>query len=201
MKIVLASGNRGKIREIRELFGDDEVLPYTDLIPKIEVEENGNSFKENAILKAEAVYRALQEQVEGRGYVVLADDSGITVPALGNVPGIYSARFAKEGASDRENLQKLIDMLKERGLSSAPAYYTAAIAIVSPEGTFTVHGWMYGRVIDEARGEKGFGYDPIFIPEGYERTLGELDGEVKRALSHRSRALARVRRILRGLNA
>ncbi len=194
MKIVLASGNRGKIAEIKEAYDEYEVIPYTELIPAFEIVEDGTTYRQNAIIKAEAIYDRLEGGRED--FVVLADDSGISVPALGGVPGIYSARYAGEGASDRENLEKLILTLKKHGLSSAPAHYTAAIAIVSNKGVFTVHGWMYGRVIDEARGEKGFGYDPMFIPEGFDKTLGELDGEVKRAFSHRSRALERAKKIL-----
>ena len=121
--------------------------------------------------------------------VVLADDSGISVDALNGEPGIYSARYAGEGASDKENLYKLIEELQKRGLKSSPAHYTAAMALVSRHGEQTVHGWMYGEVITTPRGENGFGYDPIFIPEGYDKTLGELQSDVKKELSHRSKAL------------
>ena len=120
---------------------------------------------------------------------MVADDSGISVDALDGAPGIYSARYAGEGASDRDNLLKLVEALKEKGLSTSPAHYTAAIAIVSKEGESCVHGWMYGDVITALRGENGFGYDPSFIPDGFDKTLGELDNEVKKGLSHRSKAL------------
>jgi len=191
MQVVLASGNRGKIKEIRELLGLD-VVPYKEILGDIEIVEDGRSFKENAIIKAAKIYEALGD----RDAIVIADDSGISVPALGGEPGIYSARYAKEGASDKENLQKLVSKLKERGLHKTPAYYTAAIAIAVPSGIYTVHGWMWGEVIDEARGEKGFGYDPIFIPEGYDKTLGELDESVKRRISHRAKALRLAKRVL-----
>lgn len=194
MKIVLASGNKGKIREIKEAYREYEVIPYTELIPAFEIVEDGRSYQENAIIKAEAIYERLKKRFED--FIVLADDSGITVPALGNIPGIYSARYAGEGASDKENLQKLIGELKKHRLKSAPAYYTAAIAIASKEGIYTVHGWMHGHVIDEARGEKGFGYDPMFIPEGFDKSLGELESDVKRELSHRSKALKLARKLL-----
>jgi XTP/dITP diphosphohydrolase len=150
MKIVLASSNKGKVKEIKEILSGYEIIPYTDLIEKFEIEENGKSFKENAIIKAKSVAEKLP------GYIVMADDSGISVPALGGVPGIYSARFAGEGASDKDNLYKLIEELKKRGIKKTPAFYTAAIAIATPYGVFTTHGFMHGNVIDEARGNKGF---------------------------------------------
>ena len=194
-KIVLASTNNGKIKEIREYCTNHEIIPYTDLMEKFEIVEDGESFKENAIIKAKAIYEKLSEQDKNK-YIVLADDSGITVPALGDIPGIYSARFAGEGASDKDNLYKLIDMLKEKNIKRTPAYYTACMALVSNLGVSTVHGWMYGDVIDEVRGDNGFGYDPMFIPEGYDKTLGELDDEVKKSFSHRTRALELVKKFL-----
>jgi XTP/dITP diphosphohydrolase len=127
---------------------------------------------------------------------VLSDDSGISVEALGNAPGIYSARYAGEGATDKDNLNKLVTALKEKGLKESPAFYTAAISIVCREGAYTVHGWMHGKVIDTPRGDGGFGYDPMFIPEGFEQTLGELDAEIKKKISHRSKALALAKVVL-----
>ena len=188
MQIVLASSNKGKIKEIKKYFED--VVAFSDLIEPFEIEENGKSFKENAIIKAKAIYEKLPN------HIIIADDSGISVPALGNIPGIYSARFAGNGASDKENLDKLINELKKNNLSKTPAFYTSAIAIASPYGIFTTHGFMYGDVIDEARGDKGFGYDPMFIPENYDKTLGELDDEVKKSISHRTKALDLAKYIL-----
>lgn len=185
MKIVLATSNKGKVREIIELLHDREVFPYTDLIEGFEIVEDGESFKENALIKARAVYAALGDE----NAIVIADDSGISVDALDGAPGIYSARYGGEGANDRDNLLKLVEALKEKGLNISPAHYTAAIAIVSFEGESCVHGWMHGEVITELRGENGFGYDPIFIPDGFEKTLGELPNDVKKGLSHRSKAL------------
>jgi len=190
MRIVLASGNKGKIREIKEILSEFEIIPYTDLIDKFEIEENGSSFKENAIIKAKAVGEKLKNEI------VLADDSGISVPVLGNEPGIYSARYAGVGASDKDNLNKLINELKKRGIKKTPAFYTAAIVLYTPYGIFTTHGFMRGDVIDEAKGDKGFGYDPMFIPKGFDKTLGELDSEVKKEISHRFKALELARLIL-----
>ncbi len=193
MAIILASSNKGKIREISDLLGR-EIVPYSDVVGEVDIVEDGKSFKENAIIKARTIYKKIPDAV------VIADDSGISVPALGGEPGIYSARYAGEGASDKENLQKLIDTLKERGIERTPAYYTAAIAIASPQGIYTVHGWMWGEVIAEARGDKGFGYDPMFIPEGYNETLGELDEEIKQRISHRAKALRLAKIVLERLD-
>jgi XTP/dITP diphosphohydrolase len=192
MKLVLATSNQGKVREIRALCSEFEVIAYTELIDGFEIVEDGATFKENALIKARAVYKALGDTEA----IILSDDSGISVDAMEGAPGIYSARFAGEGANDRENLCALVDAMKARGFSSSPAHYTAAIAIVSKEGEQTVHGWMHGTAITEPRGEKGFGYDPMFIPEGYDKTLGELDEDVKSKLSHRSKALALAKIVL-----
>ena len=194
MQLVLASGNKGKLREFRDMLGGD-IVPFGELMEPFEIVEDGESFVANALIKARAIDARL-----GNDAIVIADDSGISVPILGGEPGIYSARFAGEDASDKENLYKLIDTLRAAGIDRTPAYYTAAIAIVSEQGEYVVHGWMHGEVIAEARGERGFGYDPMFIPEGYEQTLGELDELVKHAFSHRGKALALARPIIRLLN-
>ena len=187
--IVLASSNKGKIKEIKKYFGED-VVAFSDLIEPFEIIEDGESFKVNAIIKATKIYEKLPNNI------IIADDSGISVPALGDIPGIYSARFAGSGASDKDNLNKLIEELKNNNIQKTPAYYTSAIAIASPYGVFTTHGFMYGDVIDEARGDNGFGYDPMFIPQGFDKTLGELDDEIKKSISHRTKALNLAKYIL-----
>jgi len=184
-KIILASANSGKIKEIKEFFKDCEVLAYSEVMPKFEIVEDGKTFKENAIIKAKAIY----EKLDNKDAIVLADDSGISVPLLGGEPGVYSARYAGENASDKDNLFKLIDELKKRDIKKTPAFYTACMAIATDKGVFTTHGWMYGNVIDEARGENGFGYDPMFIPVGFDKTLGELESNIKKEFSHRTKAL------------
>ena len=191
MKIILASGNRGKIKEIKNIL-DYEVIPYFEIIEKFEIEENGSSFKENAIIKAKAIYEKLDKDS-----IVLADDSGISVPVLGGIPGIYSARFAGENATDKDNLDKLISILKEKNIKKTYAFYTASIAVASKWGVFTSHGFMRGDVIDEKRGDKGFGYDPMFIPYGYNKTLGELEEDIKRKISHRVKALENIKPLLK----
>lgn len=185
MKLVIATSNRGKVKEIKKLCSEYEVVAYSELIPEFEIVEDGDSFKENALIKARAVYKALED----KDVVVIADDSGISIDAFGGEPGIYSARYAGVDASSQDNLQKVIKNLNIQNIESSSAHYTAAIAIVTDAKEFCVHGWMYGKVIAQAKGDNGFGYDPIFIPNGYDKTLGELDEEIKKELSHRSKAL------------
>ena len=193
MQLILASSNKGKVREFRQMC-EREIVPFSAMIEPFEIIEDGSTFAENALIKARTIYEKL-----GGDTMVISDDSGISVPVFGGQPGIYSARYAGEGATDKENLAKLIGELKTAELQRTPAYYTAAIAIVSKYGEYVVHGWMYGDVIDERRGEKGFGYDPIFIPEGYDQTLGELDEKIKAEISHRGKALKMAKPIMQML--
>lgn len=190
MKIVLATANKGKLREFKQMC-QDEVVAFSDLLGELEIIEDGDTFAQNALIKARTIYDKL-----GEDYIVVSDDSGISLPILDNAPGIYSARYAKEGATDIENLDKLIETVKSKNISHTPAYYTASIAIVSRYGEYIVHGWMHGEVIDQRRGERGFGYDPIFIPSGFEKTLGELDDNIKQKISHRSQALELAKPII-----
>jgi len=192
MRIVLATSNQGKIKEFKELMPHDEVCAFEELLGKMEIEETGSTFKENAILKAKTVYDKLNDNHA----IVISDDSGISVQALNNEPGVYSARYAGINANDKANNAKLIGKLKEANLSSTPAFYTACIAIVYQGEVYTVHGWMHGEVIDNERGSNGFGYDPMFIPHGYTQTLGELENEIKKTFSHRSQALHLAKKVL-----
>ncbi|QOR61745.1 RdgB/HAM1 family non-canonical purine NTP pyrophosphatase [Sulfurovum sp. ST-21] len=198
MKLVLATGNKGKLREFRQMC-QDEVVAFSDLLGAFDIVEDGATFAENALIKARTIYKKLKETYPSGNYFVISDDSGISLPVLDGAPGIYSARYAGEGANDKDNLYKLINAVKAKGLKETPAYYTAAIAIVSQYGEYVVHGWMHGKVIDKVRGDKGFGYDPMFIPSGFEKTLGELDDEVKSKISHRGKALALAKPIIQML--
>jgi XTP/dITP diphosphohydrolase len=195
MRLVLATSNIGKVKEIESFFSEWEIIPYTDLIKKFEIEENGKSFKENAILKAKAVWNKLQDF--GLNEIVIADDSGISVEVLNWEPNIYSARYSGVNASSKDNLNKLINKLKELNVSSSKAFYTASIAIISKEGDIsTTHGWMHGTVSPKEDGENGFGYDPIFTPDGETKTLGILSPKTKDKYSHRIKALKLAKIIL-----
>jgi len=193
MKLVLATSNKGKVREIKALCEDYEVIPYSELIQEFEIIEDGDTFKENALIKARAVFKALDD----KNVIVMADDSGISVDVLDGKPGIYSARYAGVDANDKDNLYKLIDDIKSKNVEKSHAHYTAAIAIVTKDTEYCVHGWMYGDAISKAIGDGGFGYDPMFIPLGFDKTLGELDDEVKKKLSHRAKALSLAKKILK----
>lgn len=205
IRIILATSNRGKQIEIEAFLNSSnskekdnfEVLAYSDLIEPFEIEENGTTFKENAIIKAEAVFDELRKKFPSDDkLIIIADDSGISIKALNNEPNIFSARYSGANATDKSNVQKVIDNLNKINTAESQAFYTSAIAIVSVQDNKkvinTVHGWLYGKVINEARGSNGFGYDPIFIPENKEnisKTLGELSANEKESYSHRIKAL------------
>ena len=195
MKLVLATSNKGKVREIKALCAEYEVIPYSELIKEFEIVEDAPTFKGNALIKARAVFKAIGDD----SITVIADDSGISVTALDGAPGIYSARYGGAEADDKDNLRKLMKDIKEKGVDSSPAFYTAAIAIVTKTSERTVHGWMYGTALTEPKGNGGFGYDPMFIPLGYDETLGELSDEIKKKLSHRSKALNLAKKVLKTL--
>ena len=195
MKIVLASANKGKITEFQKLMPEDEVVAFNEILGEIEIEEDQDSFKGNAIKKAKTIYDLLVK----KGFsniIVISDDSGISVPVLNNAPGIYSARYAGINASDKDNNAKLISKLNELNLEKTPAFYTACIALIYKNEVYTVHGWMHGIVVNKEVGENGFGYDPMFIPNGFDKTLGELPNEIKKEFSHRSKALKLAIKVL-----
>ncbi len=195
MKIVLASNNKGKIAEFKKLLIDDEIIAFGDILGKFEVEEDQDSFKGNAIKKAQTIYLELEKKGL-KDIIVISDDSGISVPALNNAPGIYSARYASLNASDKDNNLKLISELNRLGLVKTAAFYTACIAIVYKNEVYSVHGFMYGYVLNKELGKNGFGYDPMFVPKGFTNTLGELDFEIKQEFSHRNRALKLAKKVL-----
>ncbi len=195
MKIVLASSNKGKIAEFQMLMPNDEVLAFSEILGEMEIIEDKDSFKGNAIKKAQTIYDELIK-IKYKDIIVISDDSGITVPILNNEPGIYSARYAGENSSDKQNNAKLIENLNKQNIEKTPAFYTACIAIVYQGEVYTVHGWMHGNVINKELGVGGFGYDPMFIPRGFKKTLGELGYEVKKEFSHRTKALNLAKKVL-----
>ena len=199
MTLVIASGNLGKVKEFKTLLPQFEVKTYKELLVSLEIIEDGNTFKKNAIKKAKTIYDALYLKYPNKinQFIIIADDSGISVEELNFEPNIYSARYAGAGASDKQNYQKLIQNLKEKNLTSSKAFYTACIAMVYKNNTYTTHGWMHGLVNIEPKGNNGFGYDPLFIPNGYDKTLGELDISVKKNLSHRAKAIFLMIKVLK----
>lgn len=196
MNIIIASLNKGKIVEIQRWLPEHTVTPYSEILGSFEIEETGLTFQENAIVKAKNIVKRLEESGYKKEYIVISDDSGITVPALNNEPNIYSARYAGENATDKDNNTKLISKLNEKKLTKTKAFYTACLAVAYKNEIYTTHGWMHGDVINEEQGNGGFGYDPLFIPDGYEKTLGILENSVKKELSHRSKALALAMKVI-----
>ena len=184
MKLIIASNNKHKIKEIKEILGGrfDEILSLREAGIDHETVEDGTTFIENARKKA-------REIAEISGCAALADDSGITAHALGDKPGIYSARFAGVHGDDEANNDLLLASLKDK--EDKTAHYTAAIVLFYPDGrTVEAEGYMYGKIIEERRGTRGFGYDPIFVPDGECRTVAEMTDEEKNAISHRAKALS-----------
>ncbi len=195
MNIVLASSNSDKIKEIKDHLKGWDIRGFDEVVTPFEIEENGETFKQNALVKAKTLYDFLEDE----NFIVMSDDSGLSLPILDGKPGVHSARFAGVNAGYKANTAKLVETLKKMGIKKTPAYYTTCIAMATKWGDFTVHGYMHGSVIDEQRGDKGFGYDPTFIPNEEFRTLGQMEKEEKLAISHRSKALDLAKIILKTL--
>lgn len=197
MKLVIASHNKDKVKEIEDLLaplGTSVISAKALNLP--EPEETGMTFAENAAIKSETAARL-------SNHYALADDSGLCVPALGGAPGIYSARWAGKDKDFSVAMERVRRELEEKKLNPTGqnAYFICAIALTSPEGkTEIFEGRIDGKLTFPPRGTKGFGYDPIFIPEGYQRTFGEIDMSEKHTMSHRARALAKFAAYLKGTN-
>ncbi len=192
-RIVLATGNPGKVRELRTLLATSpfEILGLTDFTDLTDVPETGSTFRENAELKAAGF--ALQT-----GELCLADDSGLEVAALGGAPGVLSARFAGEGTGYDVKIPKLLEQIRETNTTDRIARFVCAMSLSDPDARIlhTVEADCPGTIANEPRGERGFGYDPIFIPNDYDLTFGELDDAVKRSISHRAQATRLMMRFL-----
>ncbi|MBX3285260.1 MAG: RdgB/HAM1 family non-canonical purine NTP pyrophosphatase [Actinobacteria bacterium] len=193
MRAVLASANPKKVAEIREILGGAlDLVPRPPEVP--DVVEDAPTFVGNARLKASAL-------VAATGLAALADDSGIEVDALGGAPGVWSARYAGEGATDEDNVAKLLAALADRpDPADRTARFRCVLVLQQPDGTEVVaDGAVEGRIATGPRGSGGFGYDPVFVPaEGDGRTFGEMDPAEKHAMSHRGRALAALLAALDG---
>lgn len=200
MKLLIASTNRGKLREIQAVLGE---LPFELLLPadlglELKVEETGATYAENAALKALA-YR------QASGLLTLADDSGLEVDALGGAPGLHSARFSpKPGATDADRRALLLDALRSHpvppDMPGWPAHFHCTVAIAIPSGSLhETDGRCDGHIISKERGHGGFGYDPIFYIAEQQATMAELPSVVKNRISHRARALQAALPILQGL--
>ncbi len=184
--VVVASNNEHKIREIKEILNGFEIKKASDVINDFEVEETGSSFCENAYLKAKALSKYTND-------IVLADDSGLEVFALNNEPGIFSARYAGSG-DDKENVEKLLKNLQT--IDDKTARFVCCMAAIAGDKVIQKEGYVYGRLIDKPIGSNGFGYDPVFVPEGYDKTFAQMPAKIKNSLSHRKAALFKIKRAL-----
>ena len=186
MRLVVASGNKHKIREIAEIFTDCEVVSQKALGFDEEVEETGVTFIENALIKARAACKAL-------GCAVIADDSGLCVDALDGAPGIFSARYCGYHGDDAENRKTLLKNMQ--GMADRKAHFTSAIALVFPDGReVTAEGYTHGLILEAEEGTGGFGYDPLFYSEDLQKSFGVASAEEKNAVSHRFRALQALKK-------
>ena len=184
-KLVVATGNAHKLREIAQIFPEYEVISQKQAGFFEDVEETGATFIDNALIKARAACKAL-------GLPVLADDSGLCVDALGGAPGVYSARYCGHHGDDKGNRMLLLDHM--RGKTDRTAYFCCAIAIVAPDGQeWTAEGRTMGRILTEEEGGGGFGYDHIFCSDDLQKSFGVATAEEKNAVSHRYRALMAIR--------
>lgn len=199
-QVIFATGNEGKMREIRAILGDMELkissMKEIGLAP--DIEENGSTFEENARIKAQTVADALKAQEKTRACVVMADDSGLEIDALNGEPGVYSARYLGEETPFSEKSADLLRRLKDVPEKERSARFVCAIAAVFPDGeTVVARGVIEGRIGYELRGDNGFGYDPIFYLPEYGRTAAELTDDEKNRISHRSRALEQMKEELK----
>jgi XTP/dITP diphosphohydrolase len=188
LKLLIATKNSGKVREFKELLGKYPIDVYTlkDFPHYKEPSEDQDTFEKNAVLKAQHAADTLK-------ILTLADDSGLVVPALGGIPGIFSRRFAGENATDAENRTKLIGLLKNLQESERSAYFACSIAVCAPQQLLkVVTGLCEGELVLEERGLQGFGYDSLFLKYDYNKTFGELDQQVKNRISHRRKALDKL---------
>ena len=189
MKIVFATNNQHKLSEIRQILGDRvEVLSLKDINCDVDIPETGTTLETNALQKAQYIYDHYQMNV-------FADDTGLEVEALGGAPGVYSARYAGgEGHDSEANMAKLLQELGKN--NNRRARFRTVIALIIQGQVHEFEGIVNGEIIRERRGGEGFGYDPIFQPEGYDKTFAELGVEVKNQISHRARATQKLAEFL-----
>lgn len=201
MRLVFASNNAHKLDEVRRIMPSDiEVLSLSDIGFEAEIEETGTTLEENSAIKAEAVYQWILDHGHCSLDGVFADDTGLEIDALGGKPGVYTARWAGEPAANRK---KALAELK--GKENRNAQFRTVITLIwtqesgvrNQDAPLQVSGIVHGRIAEEEYGNGGFGYDPVFIPEGYDKTFGELPAEIKNSISHRARALQALVKVLR----
>ena len=192
-KIIVATGNENKMKEIRQIIKRDDIQ-FVSLkdegLSDVEIVEDGDTFEENAIIKAKTI-------ADITGTIVIADDSGLEVDYLDKAPGVYSARYMGEDTPYTVKNNHIIELLKDARGGERSARFVCVIACVMPDGNvITTRGTIEGQIGYEEKGENGFGYDPIFIPEGYDKTFAELGDEIKNKISHRAQAINKLCKFL-----
>nr|WP_307443202.1 XTP/dITP diphosphatase [Bacillus atrophaeus] len=191
---IIATHNPGKVKEFKDILAPKgyDVKSLADIGFLEEIEETGHTFEENAVLKADAVAKAVNK-------MVIADDSGLSVDNLGGSPGVYSARYAGEQKDDMANINKVLQELKGIEKEQRTARFRCALAVSIPgKETKTVEGHVEGYIAEEPKGENGFGYDPIFIVKDKDKTMAELTSDEKNKISHRANALKKLSQLLEG---
>lgn len=186
-KLILSTGNKNKVKEIRDILKGlpIEVLSKDEIgLVDFDVVEDGVTLEENSLKKARELSRLVD-------YMVMADDSGIFVDSLGGEPGVYSARYGGEDGNDDLNNLTLLKNLK--GKDRTASFQSVIALITEDKREYTVKGICKGRVLEEPKGDNGFGYDPLFVPDGFQKTFAELDGDIKNSISHRRRAIDGLR--------
>lgn len=206
MHFILFTSNENKIKECKRIFNN--VYKYTDFIKPFNVIENGNTFAQNAKIKLLALKNKLNNIANN--YILMSEDSGLCVKDLDYKPGIYSSRYSSindftskeeisnsRDCSSDENINKVIKELNKACKKYSKAYFVSCVCIYVNNKIYTAHGFLHGKVIDKKEGTNGFGYDPIFIPNGYKDTLGMLESKIKDKISHRSKALELIKLLLK----
>ena len=182
-KLILATHNDHKAQEFRDILPQYFMQTLADLGHYEEIEETAKDLEGNSFLKAETIFKRY-------GYVVISDDSGLEVDVLNGAPGVHSARYAGEPRNDQRNTEKLLDELQ--GTSNRKAQFRTVITLMNKENNFQFEGIVNGTIAKSPRGEAGFGYDPVFMPEGYHQTFSELAADVKNKISHRANAIEKL---------
>lgn len=196
MKIVLATGNSDKIREIKRILNSKRLIIYSkhDFKRVPRVKEDGRTFEQNAIKKAKAFAKAFK-------LPAIADDSGLEVEALNGNPGIRSARFAGGNSTKEKLCRKVLRLMSGIPASGRGARFVCSVALALPGNKiYAVNGYVYGKIADRMKGENGFGYDPIFIPNGHNKTFAEMSPSMKDQLSHRARAVQKIKDVIKRLS-
>ena len=184
MRIIFATHNNNKLFEVKKMISKKfKIKSLSDLGYNFEIPENEKTIKENAIFKAKFIYSKFKSNV-------FADDTGLEVEALGGKPGVHSARYAGNEKDNKKNIKKLLDSI--RGIENRKANFKTVISLIFKDKLYVFEGKIYGKIADEEKGLFGFGYDPVFIPNGFKKTFGELNPAIKNTISHRAIAFNKL---------